>query len=120
MTQENEARDDIPLACDLGVFTPEERDAHVALGRQALLQWPAGREEAPDGYLFHYRGDEARFLALARFAAEEHRCCPWIHFTLELAPAPAGRPAGMRLRLTTPAAGKALLATGLRDLPAGG
>jgi hypothetical protein len=118
MTQENDH--DIPLACDLTVFTPDERDAHVALARRALLHWPDGREEAPDGYLFHYQGDPPRFLALARFAADEHRCCPWIHFTLELAPAPAGRPAGIRLRMTAPAAGKQLLAAGLRDLPPGG
>jgi hypothetical protein len=112
--------DDIPLACDLTVFTPEEREAHVALARQALLAWPDAREETPDGYLFHYQGDEARFLTLARFAAEEHRCCPWLRFSLQLAPALAGRPAGMRLGLHASAPGKAMLAAALRDLPAGG
>jgi hypothetical protein len=104
---------DIPLACDLGVFTAQERVDHVRLSRQALLEWPRERQELPDGYLFHYQGDEQRFLALARFAADEHRCCPWLQFTVQLAPAHPGQPAGLALRLTAAGAGKALLTQAL-------
>jgi len=111
---------ELPMVCDPLVFTKEERVAHVELARAVLIELPVRTEELADGYVFHHRAQETTFLAVARFAAEEHGCCPWAAYGVEIDPAPAGEPAPCRLRITGGAVGKALLGRALADFRAGG
>jgi hypothetical protein len=101
----------IPIACIPNVFTEAERAAHFALAVDALVRWPVARRAVPDGYVFEYRGDEDRFGALARWAAGEHRCCPWAAYSVEMGPFEAGQPGTIRVRVRATAEGVAFLAT---------
>ena len=62
----------------------EQRSQHLDLSTDALVRWPRSRSELPDGYLFQYEGDEERFVTLARWAAAEHRCCPWAAYSVQM------------------------------------
>jgi hypothetical protein len=70
-----------PIACNLAVFTPEQRARHRALGAEmkaALL----GIDEIADGYRLRYPGSTSWVLQLAEFITLERLCCPFFTFTL--------------------------------------
>jgi hypothetical protein len=108
----------IPIACNPRVFTQDERAAHFALARDVLFDAPLRRDDLPDGFLFHYQGDELRFLAIARFVAGEHRCCPWASFAVEMDPFAGGAPGAIRLRFISGTESKAALAGMLEQVRA--
>src|SRR5262245_50801119 len=89
-----------PIACNPGVFSKEERQEHATRSKELLVRRPARREEQADGYVFHYEGNEELFLAMARFAAFEHRCCPWLRFSVEMEPFSGDAPGALCLRMT--------------------
>jgi hypothetical protein len=101
----------IPIACIPAVFTREERAAHLELSFDAIVRWPLRRQELPDGHLFEYEGNEERFLALARWAAGEHRCCPWASYSVEMAPFAGPKPGTLRVRVRATDEGTAFLRT---------
>jgi hypothetical protein len=103
---------DIPIACDPLVFSKDQRTEHHELSRNVIVRWPSKTEELEDGYLFHYEGNEERFLAIARWASSEHRCCAWASFAIEMDPFSKDQPGTIRLRLRGGAEGKALLRDG--------
>ena len=67
------------LACNLGALSPRERALHAALGQQ-LLASVEERRELVNGYAL--RLPAGRRLTAARWAALEHRCCPFFAFEL--------------------------------------
>jgi hypothetical protein len=103
---------DIPIACDPLVFSKDQRTEHHELSRNVVVRWPVKREELEDGYLFHYEGNEERFLAIAHWASSEHRCCAWASFSIEMDPFSSEKPGAIRLRMRGGAEGKALLKDG--------
>jgi hypothetical protein len=105
---------DIPITCNLSVFTTAELESHVDLALDVLFRWPKHTRELPDGFLFEYEGSESRFLDLARFAYGEHRCCSWESFALEMDPFPAGGTGQIRLRYGAGVEGKPILAAALQ------
>jgi hypothetical protein len=62
--------------------------------------------------LFHYEGNEERFLTLAQWVSSEHRCCAWASFSMEMDPSSNDKPGAIRLRVRGGAEGKALLTDG--------
>ena len=66
-----------PIACDLSVFTPEERTEHFARGRRIFAG--ARIDELSNGYAFTLAtpSDE-----LEIWMEEEKRCCPFFDFDL--------------------------------------
>jgi hypothetical protein len=115
-----ERRDEIPIACDLGVFTRAERTEHLALCTDAIVRWPSERIELEDGHLFRYAGDEARFLTLARWAAAEHRCCPWASYSVAMAPFRSGERGQIEVRVRATPEGKQFLTAAYRYLAEAG
>jgi hypothetical protein len=75
----------IPIACDLNALTRAERERRGTLVG-ALAQAIIGRAELDHGY--ELRVDSARLdlPALAEWLALERRCCPFLHFRVELGP----------------------------------
>jgi hypothetical protein len=75
---------EIPIACDLNALTLAERERRRTLVG-ALAQAIVGRVELTRG--FKLRVDSARLglPALAEWIALERRCCPFLHFKVELA-----------------------------------
>jgi hypothetical protein len=91
------------IACDLSAIPAGERAAHVARAERLLFQDCQERRELPDGYAWRFAADQ--YGEVAAYVANERRCCPFLTFTVELAP--SGGP--LWLRLTGGAAVKAFL-----------
>ena len=106
---------EIPIACDPRVFSREQRSQHLDLSTDALVRWPRSRSELPDGFLFQYEGDEERFITLARWAAAEHRCCPWAAYSVQMS-AFAGGSGAIEVRVTATPEGKEFLTAAYRYL----
>jgi len=75
---------EIPIACDLNALRPAERERRRTLVG-ALARAVVGRAELHRG--IELRVDSARLdlPALAEWIALERRCCPFLHFRIELA-----------------------------------
>ena len=82
----------IPLACVPGAIPQSERAAHFELLARIGAR-SHDRRELPDGYA--YRFDSEDFDDLARWIRNERRCCPFLHFAVELEP--DGGPIQVRL-----------------------
>lgn len=83
---------DTPLACIPGAIPEAERSAHFELLAR-LGPRSRGKRELSNGYAYHF--DSADFDDLARWIANERRCCPFLRFSVELEP--DGGPIWVRL-----------------------
>ena len=78
--------EDRAIACDLNALSAAERDRRIAVltevGRTIV-----GRAELSDG--FQLRFDPARLdlAKLGEWIGLERRCCPFLHFRLDIDPA---------------------------------
>ncbi len=82
-----------PLACVPGAIPTGERAAHFRLIQHLFGAALRERRAAPGGYA--YRFDADALADVARWAANERRCCPFLTFVLELEP--DGGPLWVRL-----------------------
>lgn len=101
--------DEPPVACDLGVFTPDERATHADRSRHVLSSIRTLRDEEEGFTLFFERSPEIE-KEVSSWIDNERRCCPFFRFALE-------RPAGdtLSLRITGPTGAKEILAAGLQE-----
>ena len=76
-----------PLACNMDVFTPAERENHIRTATQ-LFQSVQTIHEVENGFEFMFANFDAveNFTQLAEFIFNERRCCPFLEFTLKIAP----------------------------------
>lgn len=86
--------DAVPVACVPGAIPAAERSAHFALARKLFVEIAAERKVLSDGYAFRF--DARELEAVARFVANERRCCPFMTFELEIAA--ASGPLWLRMR----------------------
>jgi hypothetical protein len=84
------------LACLPGAIPAAERQAHFALAREILHERAEERTPLSNGYAIHFPPDA--LVAVARFVANERKCCPFMSFELTLAPTPGS----LWLRMTGP------------------
>ena len=91
------------LACVPSAIPTAERPAHFSLGRELLEVRAVERVALSNGYAVRFQPDE--FEAVARFVANERKCCPFL--TFELALEPASGP--LWLRMTGPDGTRAVL-----------
>jgi len=78
----------VAIACDPEAIPREERGSHAALARRLFegqLGAPVPSGAAGEGYQFEV--EAALFDDLARWIANERRCCPFLRFTLDVSPA---------------------------------
>lgn len=78
--------DDLPIACKLAVFTPEERTRHHELGKQ-LIEGRQSVRQLDDGWALELSAAPGSCRDTLEFALLERRCCPFVHFSLEIEPA---------------------------------
>ncbi len=104
---------DKPVACDLNVFTPSEREEHGSQFLQRVLGKARRRVELSDGLALEYASDPDFFVQLAQWTVNERRCCPF--FTFELALEPDG--GALWLKLRGPQGTRELLLAGIASLP---
>ncbi len=95
-----------PLACDLTVFTAEERARLRALARR-VFDAASAAEDLPDGYRLRFTGGRAGGAddpgadgiplapAIAEWITLERRCCRCIAFAIEFEA--EGRPISVRM-----------------------
>ena len=84
------------LVCISDAIAPGERAAHFELGRRVFAELAEERIDLPSGIAVRLAGDH--FPQVARFVANERKCCPFLHIELDIAP--GGGP--MWLRFTGP------------------
>ncbi|HKY54821.1 MAG TPA: hypothetical protein VJM08_10970 [Anaerolineales bacterium] len=71
------------LVCNLTALNAEQRERHQAVLKQ-LGQASQEVKEVAKGYAFRFLAEIAVLLLLAEFIYLEHRCCPFLEFTLEI------------------------------------
>ena len=71
-----------PIACDLLAIDAQQRAAHAALVEELLGSGAEDVHELEDGFAFRFGAE--RFSQVVAFMADERRCCPMFHFTLDV------------------------------------
>lgn len=80
------SRVDSPIACDLNALTPEERARRrIVLG--AVAQTIIGRSELANGFELSFDAARLDLASLGEWIGLERRCCPFLHFRLDIEPA---------------------------------
>jgi hypothetical protein len=97
-----------PIACQLGVFSADERHRYQTLRGQVEAA-VTGIEELENGYVLDLPGDDATLTQVADWIALERRCCPFFEFTVAI----GGSEAPLRVALTGSAEAKRFLETEL-------
>jgi hypothetical protein len=93
----------ITLTCVPSAIPATERASHFALARELFAHLAQELTELPDGYAVRFHSDA--FESVARFVANERKCCPFMNFELTIA-----RESGpLRLRMTGPAGTREVL-----------
>ncbi len=73
------------LVCDLSVFTPEEREKHLA-DSQALFGMALDVRDLPDGYAVRLPTSTESLSKMVEFIEYDRLCCPFIRFGIEVEP----------------------------------
>src|SRR5215208_3317448 len=76
-------KSDAALFCDMGVFTPQQRDSHIHNTIQ-LIQEIQSIKEVENGYSFTFPNETERVAQIAEFISNERLCCPFLQFTLRV------------------------------------
>lgn len=74
---------DTPLVCNMGVFTPVQREAHIQKTAE-LIQSVQRVEEVENGYEFTFPNASELILKTAEFISNERLCCPFLKFSLNV------------------------------------
>jgi hypothetical protein len=90
-----------------------ERSSNVALASLLFAEHVQERRDVPDGYAFRF--PTGALLDVARFLANERRCCPFLSFELTVPP----NDDVLWLRITGPPGTRELLSAELPDLSEG-
>ena len=74
-----------PLVCNMGVFSPAQREAHVLTTTQ-LFKSVQSVQEADNGYEFTFPNESDLIVRIGEFVANERLCCPFLTFNLNVSP----------------------------------
>jgi hypothetical protein len=74
----------LPFACDMTAIPAEIRVPHHQLIRRLMTEALEEILELPNGLSFRFPADQ--FDAVTEFVGRERLCCPFLTFTLEVAP----------------------------------
>lgn len=76
-------KSDIPLSCNMGVFTSAQREAHIQATTQ-LMGAVEKIEEVENGYRFALPNETGLIMKIAEFISNERLCCPFLEFALNI------------------------------------
>jgi hypothetical protein len=74
---------ELPLTCDMGAFTPSQREAHIQ-NTTELIQAVQSVQEIGNGYEFRFPSETDFISKIAEFISNERLCCPFLNFTLNI------------------------------------
>ena len=83
MTGSEAPRHDPPIACDLDVLTPPQRERHGTL-LETLRGDVLETRELENGYALRFGTDSATIRSLAEWMTLERACCPFLGFSIRL------------------------------------
>jgi|SRR5688572_3072593 hypothetical protein len=75
-------KSETPLACNMDVFTPAQRELHIQTTRQ-LFQTVQNIQQAENGFEFTLPNG-TDLIKIGEFILNERRCCPFLKFTLAI------------------------------------
>lgn len=75
----------IPVACVPAAIPEAERSSHFALARRLFTVLAKERKDLPSGYAFRFEVSE--LATVSQFIANERKCCPFMTFEVDVAPA---------------------------------
>lgn|SRR5687768_9087943 len=71
------------LVCNMDVFTPAAREAHI-LTTTRLMESIQAVQERENGYELSFSNETELIYRIAEFIAKERLCCPFLKFTLKV------------------------------------
>ena len=74
---------EIPLVCNMDVFSPSQREAHIQTTTE-LVQAVQSVQEIENGYEFIFPNETDFIARIAEFISNERLCCPFLNFTLNV------------------------------------
>lgn len=74
---------DSPLVCNMGVFTPSQREAHI-LTTTNLIRAIQRVQDVENGYEFTFPNESELISRIAEFITNERLCCPFLDFSLHV------------------------------------
>lgn len=74
---------DIPLACNMAVFTPAQRESHIQTTME-LIRAVESVQGMESGYEFRFPNQTEFILKIAEFISNERLCCPFLKFSLKV------------------------------------
>ena len=74
---------DIPIACNMGVFTASQREAHIQTTTE-LIQAVQSVQDIENGYEFRFPNETEFISKIAEFISNERLCCPFLEFRLNV------------------------------------
>ena len=74
---------DTALVCNMGVFTPPQREAHIQTTTE-LIRAVQSVRQVENGYEFTFPNETDIISKLADFISNERLCCPFLKFTLNV------------------------------------
>jgi hypothetical protein len=77
---------DLPIVCDPNAISAEQSERWMVVGKQ-MYQSIQEVRELSNGYAFRLPSDAAMLMIIAEDLTIERLCCPFLLFTLEIAPA---------------------------------
>ena len=72
-----------PLVCNMGVFTPAQRESHIQTTTE-LIQSVEVAQEVANGYEFTFPNESELITKIAEFISNERLCCPFLNFSLNI------------------------------------
>jgi len=109
--EQGERSSSTPIACDLSVFDPAQREEH-GKELQRLLSSAEGLESRGNQRALRFPYERALFIDAATWIADEGRCCPFFRFSLRLEPSANC----FRLEIDAPVEAQAILDAALAPL----
>ena len=85
MSTDTTTQSEVIIACNPSALTPEQQARWLEVGTQ-LYAAVQEVQELPDGYAFRLPSTSEMLLLVAEDLNFERLCCPFIHFTLDIAP----------------------------------
>ena len=85
MSTDTTTQSEVIIACNPNAISPEQQERWLEVGTQ-LYAAVQEVQELPDGYAFRLPSTSEMLLLVAEDLTLERLCCPFIHFTLDIAP----------------------------------
>jgi hypothetical protein len=84
MSQSSASDTPFLFSCVMAALSREQRTAHIELISQLFGGLVQETRELPDGFAYRFAAEH--YELVATFINNERRCCPFLRFTLDVAP----------------------------------